>query len=155
MGQKISRNCSYRPEDVESPVHPDNQPPTPPSSDSLPTSTPMPPTPEPHPPPILPSLDSRPPPSPPSPPPPPRTTDVSIAAVDEIVDEFMGDSSINNVLLPDFIERAIYRNVLKLVLGLMGRVLDTTHLTFLGHNITMKMSADGEDNDTPEQSIPI
>lgn len=81
-----------------------------------------------------------------TPEPPRRDTHVSFAAVDEIVDDFMSDSAINNPLMPDFIERSIYRNVLKLMLGILGRMLDTTELSFLGHNITMKL--------TPEQQQP-
>ena len=74
-----------------------------------------------------------------------RRTLVSFAAVDEIVDDFMSDSAINNPLIPDFVERSIYRNVLKLLLGVVGRTLDTAELSFLGHNITMKLTPEEGD----------
>lgn len=67
---------------------------------------------------------------------------VSLAAIDDIVDEFMADSAINSAMLPDFIERAVYRNVLQLLLGVAGRVIDTAEVGFLGHNVTMKLSPD-------------
>lgn len=88
----------------------------------------------------------------PSPDPPRRNTHVSFAAVDEIVDDFMSDSAINNPLMPDFIERSIYRNVLKLMLGILGRMLDTTELSFLGHNITMKLTP--EEEQTTQHELP-
>lgn len=68
---------------------------------------------------------------------------VSKDSIDEIVDDFMKDKAINNALLPDFIERSIYRNILHLIMGLLGRVLDTTEFSFLGHNITMKLTPEG------------
>lgn len=90
------------------------------------------PDPEPHP---IPDPD-------PDPAPSGRTAGVSLAAVDEVVDDFMRDNAINNPLIPDFIERSIYRNVLRLMLGVLRRVLDTTELSFLGHNIRMNLTPD-------------
>ena len=88
----------------------------------------------------------------PAPAPPRRDRHVSFDAVEEIVDDFMSDNAINNPLMPDFIERSIYRNVLKLMLGIMGRVLDTTELRFLGHNITMKLSPKEKEQ---KQELPV
>lgn len=86
--------------------------------------------------------------------PPFRSKHVSLAAVDDVVDDFMSDSAINNPLMPDIIERAIYRNVLKLILGVMGRMLDTTELSFLGHNITLKLAPE-EQAPPPESELPV
>ena len=90
-----------------------------------------------------------PPPQPPTPPPQPAASPrrrLSRSAVDGIVDDFMRDEAINSALLPDFIERSIYRNIIHLMLGIIGRVLDTTEFSFLGHNVTMKL--------TPEEPEP-
>lgn len=71
-------------------------------------------------------------------------TIVSNSAIEEIVEDFMKDSAINNMLLPDFIEKALYTNVLKLVMGLIGRTLDTTNIDFLGHTITLQLRPNDE-----------
>lgn len=76
-----------------------------------------------------------------------KETVVNVGAVDELVDEFMSDSAINSAFLPDVLERALYRNVLLLMLGIMGRVLDTTSFSFLGHDVTVRMA--------PQDSPPV
>lgn len=60
-------------------------------------------------------------------------------AIDSMVDEFMKDKGLNTLLLPDFVERRLYKNVLHLALSAMNQVLDSTHVEFLGHRIEFSM----------------
>ena len=69
-----------------------------------------------------------------------KTTRVSRERVDEIVEGFMQNHSINNVFLPDFIERAIYTNVIRLILGVAEEILDGTSIEILGHRVELKIT---------------
>lgn len=57
--------------------------------------------------------------------------------IDDIVDKFMKNDAINQKAIPDFVERAIYRNVLTLVTGLMTEVLEGVEIQALGHKIKL------------------
>lgn len=59
--------------------------------------------------------------------------------VKEIVDRFMADARINSPLLPDFIERAIYRNVITLALALVDELASGASIEFLGHRIELRV----------------
>lgn len=56
-------------------------------------------------------------------------------AIKHFVDSLIEDEDINIPYVPDCIERRIYRNVLKLVLGTADRVLQSTFIELLGHRI--------------------
>lgn len=60
--------------------------------------------------------------------------------IERILDDFMANEQINNPAIPDFIERMIYRNVLKLVIGVAEEMVGSTTLEFLGHRVTASMS---------------
>lgn len=60
-------------------------------------------------------------------------------AIEEIVGKFMANSSINSPLVPDFIERQIYRNALTLALGLAEEVLAGAKLEVLGHRVELRL----------------
>lgn len=66
------------------------------------------------------------------------TTRVSREKIEEIVEGFIQNNSVNSALLPDFIERAIYTNVVALVLGIAEEVLEGTSIEILGHRVEMK-----------------
>lgn len=66
---------------------------------------------------------------------------VSIDAVDALVNDFMKDNKINNPMIPDFIEKQIYTNCIKLVLGVLDQSLKTVNIEFLGHKLTLKLSS--------------
>lgn len=68
-----------------------------------------------------------------------EVTRVSKEKITEIVDGFMNNNSINNPLLPDFIERAIYQNVITLILGVVEEVVNDTSIEVLGHKVEMKL----------------
>ena len=44
----------------------------------------------------------------------------------------------NTVFIPDFLERRIYANVLKLVIGVVEETIHSTHLDLLGHKLSFK-----------------
>jgi hypothetical protein len=60
-------------------------------------------------------------------------------AIDSVVDEFMKEKAMNTVIIPDFIERRLYKNILQLALSAVNKVLDTTHVEFLNHRIEFTM----------------
>jgi hypothetical protein len=60
-----------------------------------------------------------------------RSSDV----IDDIVNRYLQCEFTNNPLVPDFIERRMYRNVVKLMIGLMKDTLETSQIEVLGHRI--------------------
>jgi hypothetical protein len=52
----------------------------------------------------------------------------------------MENTSINNPLLPDFIESAIYHNVITLILGVVEEVVNETSIKILGHKVELSLS---------------
>nr|WRJ69929.1 hypothetical protein TetV2_00484 [Oceanusvirus sp.] len=67
---------------------------------------------------------------------------LSLDAIDDIVEDFMKDKAINQKWIPDFVESVIYKNVLRLVLGLFARVIDTTSISLMGHRVLFDMQPD-------------
>lgn len=67
---------------------------------------------------------------------------VSDRRVAELVDRFMRDSSINSRMLPDVIERALYENVVRLLLSGLATVLDNSRVSLLGHSIRLRLEAE-------------
>lgn len=93
----------------------------------------------------------------PEPPGGPTSADqLSAARLDSVVDAFMEDNKINNPLIPDFLERALYRNVLKLLLGLMQQSLRTVGVDLFGHRIRVSLEpiAPGDCVNSPGSTSP-
>lgn len=63
---------------------------------------------------------------------------VSDDQINRLVEEFMQNDKINNDIIPDFIEKKIYFNCIKLVLCTLEQTLKSTSIEFLGH--TLKIS---------------
>lgn len=66
---------------------------------------------------------------------------VSSDKIDAIVDGFMKNHAINNALIPDVIERSIYKNVLTLVMGVLQEVTESTTVEVLGHKLEVKIKS--------------
>lgn len=64
--------------------------------------------------------------------------------VDVIVDGFMKNNSINNPLIPDFLERRIYRNVLLLLRGCVSELAKTAAVDFLGVRVQFLITPNSE-----------
>lgn len=61
-------------------------------------------------------------------------------AVKAIVDKFLKNDLINNPYIPDFIERRLYANVVKLVLGMLKETVEASNIDILGHRISFTFS---------------
>ena len=71
----------------------------------------------------------------------PGASPVCRATVKRIVDGFMANNAINSPFVPDFVERAIYENVMTLALGLVDEVLAGARIEVLGHRMELRLSA--------------
>ena len=56
-----------------------------------------------------------------------------------IIDRFLKNELINNPYIPDFIERKLYANVIKLVIGIMKETVESSKIDVLGHRISFKL----------------
>ena len=64
---------------------------------------------------------------------------VSEATIAEVVEAFMRDNTVNSPLLPDFVERALYRNVVRLLLTSAAALVDSVDVTVLGHQLSLRL----------------
>jgi hypothetical protein len=60
-------------------------------------------------------------------------------AIDRMVDEFMESDATNSAYLPDFIESRIYRNGLRMGLGLLRGFLGTLMVEFAGLRVSVSV----------------
>ena len=67
---------------------------------------------------------------------PKKTTD---DVLDDIVERYMKNELINNPAIPDWIERRLYKNVLKLAIGVASDTLNNTNFEVLGHNVNVSI----------------
>lgn len=61
--------------------------------------------------------------------------DASNERIEQYIDELLADDEINQAFVPDVMERAMYRNVLRLSVRLLERLLRESRVEFLGHTI--------------------
>lgn len=61
--------------------------------------------------------------------------EISKVKINQLVDEILSDNDLNIKYLPDWVEKRIYRNVLRMVIGLADHMVDTTSVNFLGHKL--------------------
>mgnify|MGYP001226199345 CR=1 FL=1 len=61
-------------------------------------------------------------------------------SVDNYVDEMLKDEEINSII-PDYIEKRIYKNVFQLVFKLMKNITDSTKISFMNQEIKLNMSS--------------
>ena len=60
-------------------------------------------------------------------------------SVIKIVDNMLENDGINSVLLPDYIEKKLYINVLTMIINLLKETLENTNLTLLNQKISLKV----------------
>lgn len=65
-------------------------------------------------------------------------------SIDNYVNEMLEDEEINSAI-PDFIEKKIYKNVFKLIIKVMKSFTQSTKMSFLGQEISIKI--DPKNND--------
>ena len=60
-------------------------------------------------------------------------------SVESLVNELMKNDNINSDLIPDFVEKKIYENVLTLAISLLKETLEKTKITILNQDITFNL----------------
>lgn len=70
-------------------------------------------------------------------------------AINEIVERYLNNHLVNCKFIPDFIERKMYRNVLKMIMGILEDTIEKTEIHVLGHkiNFTITPIVNEKDND--------
>lgn len=62
------------------------------------------------------------------------------SSIDKYVSEMLKDEEINSVI-PDYIEKKIYKNVFTLILKLMRNVTDSTKINFLDQELSLTLNS--------------
>ena len=75
----------------------------------------------------------------------PAVVDLSREKIDAIVEDILNNERMNIKYLPDFVERAIYKNVLNLFINVLDRAVSSVHIKFLGHQLSFDID--------PQQSL--
>jgi hypothetical protein len=68
-----------------------------------------------------------------------KVNELSKVKIDEFVEKLLEDQTVNIKYLPDHVEKALYRNVLNLIIGLLNNTFNTMSVKFLGHNLTFNI----------------
>jgi hypothetical protein len=79
-------------------------------------------------------------------------------AINVIVERYIHNEKINNRFIPDVVERRIYRNTLKLIIGIMKDTVENASVDVLGHRVTFTMTplhAQQQENDEKVVNEPI
>ena len=64
---------------------------------------------------------------------------ISVQKIENFVDKMLENPDINIQYFPDVVERQIYINVFRLVLGMIEEFSDLTKFELIGHNIKLKI----------------
>lgn len=73
------------------------------------------------------------------------------AAVEAFIDILLKDKKVNCTYVPDFLERDIYRNLIRLILGNLTEILQSVRIQILNHVITIQINPmEKEIEPTPE-----
>lgn len=65
---------------------------------------------------------------------------INSTVISEYVDEILKDENINIAYLPDIVEGSIYKNVIRLILIIIGKIGNTAALDLFGHKLHMVVS---------------
>ena len=63
------------------------------------------------------------------------------ATLDGMVANILANEHVNMKMLPDAVERHLYRNVIRLVLGLVEESLERVEINFMGQVLTIGINA--------------
>jgi hypothetical protein len=61
--------------------------------------------------------------------------------INQSVERMINNSTVNISYIPDFVERQIYRNVFRILIGLVDELTSQTSLEVLGHHLTFNLEA--------------
>jgi hypothetical protein len=74
-----------------------------------------------------------------------KQSNISGDAIQKFVDELLADPNVNIYGFPDRVESAIYRNIIRMILGAMEKLFNNVSIDFIGHKITMAMEPNLEE----------
>ena len=66
--------------------------------------------------------------------------ELSKEEINKFVAELLSDSDINVGLLPDSIERALYKNIFIILMKIIQRSLEDLNISFMGHDIKISLT---------------
>ncbi len=72
------------------------------------------------------------------------------AALDAMVANILANEHVNMKYLPDAVERHLYRNVIRLVLGLVEESLERIEISFMGQTLTIGVNAKSKEEKNDE-----
>lgn len=64
---------------------------------------------------------------------------ISEQKLEAFIETLINDNTINIKYLPDHVEKAIYRNIFRILIGLIKSTLESTTLNIIGHNVDIKV----------------
>lgn len=82
-----------------------------------------------------------------------EANDPETLIVQELVARYIHDKHLNSKFIPDFIEKRIYSNMLRVSIGLLRDTLEHTKIEVLGHRITINVTPIEEDDKEKNQEI--
>ena len=75
--------------------------------------------------------------------------------IKRFVDELLLDKDINIGLLPDAIERALYENILTILMKLVQHSLDDLKISFMGHNLKISLEPPVREADENSEKMDV
>lgn len=60
-------------------------------------------------------------------------------AIERMVDRYLANKQINSKFIPDAIERKMYKNMLRILIGLLKDTFNNAHVDLLGHRVSFSM----------------
>lgn len=66
-------------------------------------------------------------------------TDVEMELLEEVADRLLANKFVNQALIPDYIERPLYVNCLKILFRVLDLLVSSFRLTVCGHDISIQM----------------
>lgn len=61
-------------------------------------------------------------------------------AINDIVERYLKDDLVNCKFIPDFIEKRLYRNILKILTGVLKDTIENAEVEVLGHRIKFSIT---------------
>ncbi len=61
-------------------------------------------------------------------------------SISKMVTNILNNEEMNNIYIPDFIERKLYENILKILVSVLTEVLENTNIKILNQNITFNIT---------------
>jgi hypothetical protein len=72
------------------------------------------------------------------------------AALDAMVTDILANEHVNVTFLPDAVERHLYRNVIRLILGLLEESLERIEIKVMGQTLSLAINAEKSDKNNDD-----